>query len=713
MAYIGKYLREKQPENSRCEDGFPPLPIFILPLSVIYFELILRRITHMQIFHAGLPAGLFCALAFVMPLCLICAAVKSGKVSFLLCLVFLELLTIWYGAAYFIEDSYKVFMQPTIVLSVAGNAVKDFDSNIAGVFLNGLPIILLFHIPVILMLILRLCARSSTRLRFACTNMRRLIAVLFACMIIFSAAGYGLSICTETLRNQFRYEYTYDNAVRRFGLLSALEQDILRSVFGYDPVIENTADADISTPAQNSVPPSDNIETFANSDSVITEPIIENPEEEEDEVVEYGYNSMELDFSGTDSAMQSVNDYVLGRTPSRKNEYTGIFKGKNLILITAEAFSKEIIDPDRTPTLYRLAGQGIVFEDFYQPVWGGSTSTGEYSWLMGIVPADAMVMMSSRTKNLYFTMGNQLQRLGYFSAAYHDGSYDYYQRNQTHTNLGYSTYTGIGNGLEDAFSGGFPASDLEMIDYTVPQYIDKQPFSIYYMTISGHASYGFSPDINDMSVKNEDVTVDMPYSKTVRAYYACNQELEYALESLISQLEDAGIADDTVIALVPDHYPYGLMPSSAWGSKNNFLTELYGHPADTNPLRDHNAAIIWCGSLEKLDEPIVVSSPTSSLDILPTLSNLFGLEYDSRLLVGRDVLSDTPALVLWTDYSWLTDVGYYDSHERHLTLADGSVADEEYEDYINEISADVREKIDFSKKVATKDYYGQLFGKIG
>ena len=709
MAYHEKHLREKQPEMLRGEDSITLLSIFILPLSVIYFELILRSITHMQIFHSGLPGGLFCALAFVMPLCLICAAVKNGKVSFLLCFVFLELLTIWYGATYFIEDSYKVFMQPTIVLSVAGDAIKDFESNIADVFLNGLPTILLFHIPVILMLILRLCVRS-TPLRFACSNRRHLITVLFACMIIFTAAGYGLSICTETLRNQFRYEYTYDNAVRRFGLLSALEQDILRSVFGYDPAPEKTSVADVSTLVQNNVSPSDNIETFADSDIGIAESVIVYPEDEE--VIKYGYNSMELDFSGTDSAMQSVNDYVLSRTPSKKNEYTGIFKGKNLILITAEAFSKEIIDPDRTPTLYRLANQGIVFEDFYQPVWGGSTSTGEYSWLTGLVPTDAMVMMSSRTKNLYFTMGNQLHRLGYFSAAYHDGRYDYYHRNRTHTNLGYSTYTGIGNGLEDAFSGGFPASDLEMIDYTVPQYIDKQPFSIYYMTISGHASYGFSPDINDMSVKNEDVTVDMPYSKTVRAYYACNQELEYALESLVSQLEDAGIADDTVIALVPDHYPYGLMPSSAWGSKNNFLTELYGHPADTNPQRDHNAAIIWCGSLEKLDEPIVVSSPTSSLDILPTLSNLFGLEYDSRLLVGRDVLSDTPPLVLWTDYSWLTDVGYYDSHERQLTLADGSVAGEEYKGYINEISTDVREKIDFSRKVATKDYYGQLFGKI-
>ena len=108
--------------------------------------------------------------------------------------------------------------------------------------------------------------------------------------------------------------------------------------------------------------------------------------------MEYGYNEMNIDFdalisSTDDKDLQAIHSYVAGLEPSRQNEYTGLFKGKNLILITAEAFSKEVIDPVRTPTLYRLANKGIVFEDYYQPAWGGSTSTGEYSMLMGLVPS--------------------------------------------------------------------------------------------------------------------------------------------------------------------------------------------------------------------------------------------------------------------------------------------------------------------------------------
>ena len=254
--------------------------------------------------------------------------------------------------------------------------------------------------------------------------------------------------------------------------------------------------------------------------------------------------------------------------------------------------------------------------------------------------------------------------------------------------------------------GLFPESDKEMMDYTVPIYIESQPFSVYYMTISGHASYTFKSDINDMSVKNQSVTEGLDYSEPVRAYLAANQELEYALESLVGQLEDAGIADDTVIALVPDHYPYGLLPSNAWGGQTGLLEELYGAEATTCRGRDHNAAIIWSACLED-DAPITVSKPVSSIDILPTLSNLFGVEYDSRLLAGRDVFSGEEGLVFWNDGCWLTEHGYYDTHQRAFTPTEGAEAADEA--YITRVSAMVADRLSLSRIIENEDYYGFLF----
>lgn len=660
--------------------------LFLLLLPV-YLELLLRATSGMSVFHDGLAGGLFAALAFSAVAAGLCSLPKRTGAAYWLRFAFAELFTVWYTLAYFINDSYKVFMSPSIVFSVAGDAAKDFGGNIVNVLINGLPMILLYHIPVIAYLVLRRLLLPSPRRRKLCA------CLLLGSAVVCAGAGYLFSVCTPTLKSQLTSEYTYDGAIRNFGLLSALCQSLAG---GEAPDVSALAPLPTLTP-----PPS-----------------VSSAEPEQPEAsapVVYGKNVMDIDLdsvrTGGNQQLEAMKDYILSLDGSSKNEYTGIFEGKNLILITAEAFSKEIIDPERTPTLYRLANKGIVFEDFYQPVWGGSTSTGEYSWLMGIAPSSSTAMIYSQYNNLYFTMGNQLQRLGYYSSAYHNGSYTYYKRNDTHPNLGYSQFIGIGNGLQ--LSGGFPASDLEMIDVTLPEYIDKQPFSIYYMTISGHASYAFSEDVNDISVKNKDITDGMPYSDTVKAYYACNQELEYALESLVSQLEEAGIVDDTVIALVPDHYPYGLMPSSAWGSRNNALNELYGYPADTNPARDHNAAIIWCGSLEEA-EPIVVSTPVTSLDMLPTLSNLFGLEFDSRLLVGRDVLApDTQPFVFWTDYCWLTEKGYYDSHEDSFTPTGGEAQSrEEYDaDYVDYFKSVVKAKLSFSANIANYDYYALLFGK--
>ena len=94
----------------------------------------------------------------------------------------------------------------------------------------------------------------------------------------------------------------------------------------------------------------------------------------------------------------------------------------------------------------------------------------------------------------------------------------------------------------------------------MPQYIDQQPFSIYYMTVSGHC--GYTLKANAMSRKNYDL-VDYDGSETVKCYLAAQLELEMAMESLIRQLEEAGIADDTVIVISPDHYPYALERSAA------------------------------------------------------------------------------------------------------------------------------------------------------
>ena len=262
----------------------------------------------------------------------------------------------------------------------------------------------------------------------------------------------------------------------------------------------------------------------------------------------------------------------------------------------------------------------------------------------------------------------------------------------------------MGNGLEEHITYCFPESDLELIEATIDDYIDHQPFNIYYMSVSGHSEY--TNGSNAMANKNQDAVAHMTdVSDRIRNYYACNLEFEYAMTYLIDQLEAKGIADDTVIVIGADHFPYGLDYDAALGYMP-YLEELYGHEVNTYLERDHNRLIIWSGCLED-SEPIVVDTPTSSIDILPTLSNLFGLEWDSRLLVGRDVFSDAMPLVFTVSYDWKTDKGTYLSWSGTFTPADANMTIPS--DYVDRINSIVRNKLTFSSRIINYDYYAHIF----
>ena len=49
-----------------------------------------------------------------------------------------------------------------------------------------------------------------------------------------------------------------------------------------------------------------------------------------------------------------LNNYFINRNITPKNEYTGIFEGKNLIVILMESTNEIFINEKEYPTLYKL-----------------------------------------------------------------------------------------------------------------------------------------------------------------------------------------------------------------------------------------------------------------------------------------------------------------------------------------------------------------------
>ena len=696
----GKYLRKK------IRQPFLPVWIFI-PAMVLYNELLLHFWTVDAVVPArALTVTLF-ALAFGGALGFLASLLgpRAQKWTSVVITVLISVVTLM---EYFLHDAYQNFMPFVTIFAGAGGVMTDYLSMVLSLLVRNLWRIGLVLLPILVFAIFGRCVRQRWSHR---------LTVLLASLLLYGASfgavfGFGLDA------SQLGGNYEFDSAVNAFGLNTAMIQDLVYSSGAVGQGLEfetlepaPTAGTQPSTAESESTAATETTGTTgaaeegdpAESTGATEEPTTEATEPAP---IIYADNVLPLDFeelaaTTSNSYTKPIHTYVASVAPSQKNAYSGMFAGKNLIFITAEAFSTPVIDPELTPTLYRLANEGIKFTDYYQPAWGASTTSGEYSNLIGLVPTNGgSCMNEAYQQDLFLTIGSQLQALGYHSTAYHNHSHTYYSRNKTHKGLGYNDFIAIGSGMQDV-KGVWPESDLEMMQFSIDQYIDQQPFNIYYMSVSGHSVY--TQQGNAMARKNYSVVENMECSEALKCYFAAQLEFEYAMEYLVQQLEDAGIADDTVIVISTDHYPYGLDKSSTYGNSKNYLYELYGVDKMDFLTRDSSSLIIWSGCLE--DKDIVIDTPVYSLDILPTLSNLFGVNYDSRLLIGRDVFSTTDPLVLWGNGSWKTTLGTYDASKRTFTPVEGA---EIPEDYVAYTSAIVNNKIKYSKSVANTNYFNEV-----
>ncbi len=651
--------------------------LFVFPILFFYYELVFLFSTTGNFFSISTVIRLMFSCVYGVVIYLVVTIANHKKTTYILSCIMMGLAAFVYLVEYFVYRKFKMFYDMKTIGSGAGDAVSDYYREMIRLVFSwdGLAKILLYSVPVLFFALF--CIGKVPR----GSNLKRRGIAALICVITYFAGLLCVNI-QPVYKNTYTNQFNYQSAVTYFGLLTGMRLDVKNMIAG------DSGDQ-FEIPSDIELPPVSSVQTS-------------NPEQKPKE---YGYNQMDLKLSGGNNRIKDLNAYVSSLTASRKNQYTGIFKGKNLIMITAEAFTAEVIDKKLTPTLYRLSTKGINFTDYYQPASAGTTG-GEYQNIFGMLPMSSGTSFKETARHLnYFTMGSQLDRLGYYGKAFHNNSYTYYDRNITHNNLGYSDgFMGYGNGMERFVKNSWPQSDLEMIKGTLPTYIDKEPFNVYYMSVSGHSDY--SRNSNSMTAKNWEKVKDLPYSDPVKGYLAANLELEYAMEHLVTELEKKGIADDTVICISTDHFPYGLDNDARLGDMP-YLSELYGYDVKDYFQRDHSRLILWCGSLEK-QAPIVVKTPTSALDIVPTLSNLFGTEFDSRLFPGRDVFSNAEAIVFNTGYDWKTEYGTYYASANEFVPVDPKM--KLPDEYVERTMTIVRNKIRYCKWVLETDYFRYLFG---
>lgn len=529
------------------------------------------------------------------------------------------------------------------MMGLGADAVENFGWALWDTVKGSFGWIFLCLIPVILSVLLSLSAPKGFFKR--CHPLTHAASLVKTVVLWFLAVLLLLPFGTGDTSAYGAYSSTYidsDTAAKRLGVLTNSVVELGYTLFGSS---DDKGDDSLTVPSIPAPP--------------VTDPDPELP------TIDTSPNVMaNIDFNALkeltdDKGKQELCDYFASVSGTNKNEYTGMLKDYNLIYICAESFSKYAIDPVVTPTLYKLSQGGFVLNNFYNS-FKNTTTNGEFAFMTGLWPdvsRDADMgtatgsFAQSAKKQLPFALGHMFEGEGVKAYSYHNYRGYYYSRNKTHPNLGYTSnrFMGGTNGMK--FSTSWPSSDLEMMEQSVDDYIENEQFHAYYMTFSGHGPYSTA---NPIAVKNikkvRELLGDRDLKDAAEYYLAANYELELAMEYLVNRLEEAGKLDKTMIVIMGDHYPYYLNDSA--------LQSIAGEKVEKNFDKFHSSCIMWCGGFE---QPVVVDTPCCNVDIVPTVLNLFGMEYDSRMLPGVDIFSNSTHIAMLYNKSFVTEMCKYNS----------------------------------------------------
>lgn len=641
--------------------------IYVVAFIIIYLEMIFKIAVLKSVRIDDIAFTLTFSVQIIMVLGLLCNVFKK-RASKVILIVSTLILTL-----YFMVQTifYKLFSVPFsfMTLGLAGNAL-DFTSIIKDAILQNWFILLLIAIPLILIICLH------KKIKFSQFNGKQIgIWILSIVMYLIILVGV-IFVDSKGVYSSYNLLFNInaqEKNIAKFGLINSTMIDIERTILGFEEkaVIED----DGVSEEQNKV-----------NGEEVTEP-------EEPTYNELDLGLEELIAQTSDEGLKNVYEYIANKEPTNKNKYTGYFKDKNLIFILAEGFNSIAVDENLTPTLYKLVNSGFVFNNFYTPVFL-STTGGEFQATTGLIPTQNILNLWKKNKpKISYALGNSFRKIGYTANAYHDWTYTYYSRHDTMKTLGFDSYMGIGNGLEKLMDGKWIPRDVDMMNVTTDFYTSEDKFVTYYVTVSGHAPYNYGSG-NSTATRYKAETENLPYSTPVKAYLATQMELDRALETLINKLNEKGILDDTVIALVGDHYPYTLTIDQ--------VNEVSDYTRDEVVEVNRSNFILWNS---EMDEPVQVDKVGSQIDVLPTLLNLFGIEYDSRLMMGQDILSDNPGVAIFSNRSWVSDYGtYFSSGKEFLPKENVEIP----EDYVSEINRSVANKFTMSQSFLKYNIYEKL-----
>ncbi len=355
-----------------------------------------------------------------------------------------------------------------------------------------------------------------------------------------------------------------------------------------------------------------------------------------------------LGLGGSKVDSQELEQYFEQRAAeiSGDNEMTGILEDKNLIMIMLESIDTWMLRPEYMPNLYALQQKSVNFANHYafNYLYAYTFNTEIVSMTGHIPPVSGLPSTAYAENTFAVSIPYLFRKAGYTANSYHPSNPNIYSRGVIHENLGFERYWNHAamNMAEDQL-------DTEMLNGYESMVFDRKFFD-FIITYSGHGPYNESmavvsePHLERARAAVAQTGITSANEDTMEQYIravAHAMETDAFIGGLVQRLEADGRMEDTVLLFYTDHY-------SKYLTDTEFIKELKGVTAQ----RPEDLYRVPCFLLADGIAPCTVTKYTSTVDLAPTVANLFALDVDRRYYAGDDMLGDKGGFVIMPDYSW-------------------------------------------------------------
>ena len=409
---------------------------------------------------------------------------------------------------------------------------------------------------------------------------------------------------------------------------------------------------------------------------------------------------------GYDDAKKEFNEYYQDRSETRDytNDYTGVFEGRNVIVIHAEslqgiALNRTFNGVEVTPNLNRLIKEGLYFNNFYSQVSVGTSSDTELTYNTSLMPTQTGTAFVSYFDRTYISTPKLLKEKGYYTFSMHANNADFWNRRAMHESLGYDKfYSKETYDLEDKEIIGLGLADKEFFAQSVEKIKkiseDHDKYYGYIITLTNHTPFSDTDKYGEFSVTmkttitNEDGTteeIEAPYLEGTKLgnYFKSVHYADAALGEFFEEMDEAGLLENTVVVIFGDHD--ARLPKNDYILMNNYdpftdsvkdtLDPTYQEYDSFDYELDRKVPlIIWTKDGEVSGE---VDYTMGMYDVMPTLGNMLG--FYNKYALGHDIFEiKDDNIVVFPNGNWVTDKMYYNSQKGEYKLLKDVVIDEDY-----------------------------------